>query len=149
LGINNNNLNDANGVQFLKNLQIANFSFNCINKIDCFDGLLNLNFLDLSNNVLRCVEKSGIGLLPSLKTLYLDNNYLKQINSFIKISSMQYFSISANKIMDFMAIERLSELEFLKELTLTHNPLTKQYNYRILIIRKLPNLNKLDGAVII
>jgi len=143
----NNILNDLSGIQMLKNLNAGIFKENSICKTDYFDGLPNLEYLDLSYNKLRVIERSNIGLLPLLKSLLLDFNYLKVINGFSKITSLCYFSIESNKITEYSGIERLTELENLKELNLTNNPIQKNYNYRQIMCRRFIYLSKLDLIV--
>jgi len=121
---------------------------NNINKIDYIDGLINLLYLDLSCNKLRNVERSNIGFLPNLKTLICDSNYFKNINSFSKLQSLNYISFENNKLSDINNIERLSETENLKEINLINNPITKNNNYRLNVIRKFYNLTKIDGIEI-
>ncbi len=144
----NNMLVDLNGIQMLKNLKNSNFKENSISKIDYFDGLPNLQFLDLTSNKIRNVEKSNIGLLPSLKMLILDNNYIKNANPFKKISSLNYISFENNKIPEISFIERLAFLEFLKEVNFAGNPFIKIFCYRLQVIKRIPTLLKLDKMVI-
>lgn len=148
LEICDNNISDLTGIQALKNLKTLVLRENNINKIDSLDGLINLQYLDLSCNKLRNVERSNIGLLPNLNTLICDSNYLKNINSFSKLQSLSYISFDSNKIAEISNIERLAEIESLKELNLNNNPITKNINYRVNVIRKFYNLSKIDGQEI-
>jgi len=145
LEICNNNISDLTGIQVLKNLKTLVLKDNNLNKIDALDGLINLQYLDLSCNKLRNVERSNIGFLPNLTTLICDSNYLKNINSFSKLQSLSFVSFDSNKVSEISNIERLSEIENLKEINLNNNPLTKNINYRVNVIRKFYNLNKIDG----
>ncbi len=142
-----NNINDLTGIHILKGIKILVFKENNISKFDYFDGLPNLVFLDLSFNKIRSLEKGNIGFLPSLKTLILDNNYLKNVNSLAKISSLNFLSIDNNKIQDISLVEKLAEHENLRELNLNNNLITKNYNYRQSMIRKFLLLTKLDNYV--
>jgi protein phosphatase 1 regulatory subunit 7 len=142
-----NNINDLTGIHILKSIKILVFKENSISKFDYFDGLPNLVFLDLSFNKIRSLEKGNIGFLPSLKTLILDNNYLKNVNSLAKISSLNFLSIDNNKIQDISLVEKLAEHENLRELNLNNNLITKNYNYRQSMIRKFLILTKLDNYV--
>ena len=144
-----NNINDLTGIHTLKSIKILVFKENNISKFDYFDGLPNLVFLDLSYNKIRSLEKGNIGLLPCLKTLILDHNYLKTANGFIKISSLNYLSLDNNKIQEFSQIERLGDHENLREFNLSNNLITKNYNYRIHILRRFIYLTKLDTIVYI
>lgn len=143
-----NNVNDLTGIQALKNLKTLVLRENKISRIDPIDGLLNLQYLDISFNKLRNIERSNIGFLPNLKTLICDSNYLKNVNSFSKLQYLTYVSFDNNKIIDQTNFERLAELETLKELNLSNNPVTKNINYRLHILRKFFYLNKLDTTEI-
>jgi len=141
----NNGLIDISGIQILKNLTNVTLKDNNINKMDNFDGLPNLVFLDLNNNKLRNIEKANLGLLPLLRVLILDNNYLKNANPFKKFSSLNFLSLDNNKITEINKIEKLVDLEFLKEVSFLGNPFIKMFSYRIQIIKRIPSLIKLDG----
>ena len=141
----NNGLIDISGIQILKNLTNVTLKDNNINKMDNFDGLPNLVFLDLNNNKLRNIEKANLGLLPLLRVLILDNNYIKNANPFKKFSSLNFLSFDNNKIAEINKIEKLVDLEFLKEVSFLGNPFIKMFCYRIQIIKRIPSLIKLDG----
>jgi hypothetical protein len=148
LEICNNNLADLYGIHYLKSLRNLVLRENYINKIDSIEGLNLLTYLDLSNNVLRIVDKTNIGFLPSLKTLICGENYLKNVNAFNKLSTLCYISFENNKITDYSHVEKLNQLECLKELNLINNPITKEYNYRLNMVRRFLMLNKIDGLEI-
>jgi hypothetical protein len=57
-------------------------------------------------------------------------------------------SFENNKIPDYNSLEKLASLEYLKDLSIANNPVTKSINYRNSIIRMFPNLLKLDGRSI-
>lgn len=143
-----NILSDLKGIQVLKNLKSLVLRENNINKIDFIDGLIHLQFLDLTLNKLRSVEKSNIGILPNIKTLICDSNYLKNINAFCKLNSTTYFSFENNKISEWSNIEKLCDLENLKEINLINNPISGLYYYRTQMIKKFIFLSRLDGTEI-
>jgi Leucine-rich repeat (LRR) protein len=144
LEIAGNQLINLNGIQFFKKLKILNLRENSLAKIDCINHMEFLSFLDVSFNKLRNCDKTGIGLLPSLKYFLCDNNYLKNINGFEKFVSAHTMSFENNKIPDYNSLEKLANLEYLKDLDLGNNPVTKSINYRNTIIRMFSNLLKLD-----
>jgi Leucine-rich repeat (LRR) protein len=144
LEIAGNQLINLNGIQFFKKLKILNLRENSLAKIDCINHMEFLSFLDVSFNKLRNCDKTGIGLLPSLKYFLCDNNYLKNINGFEKFVSAHTMSFENNKIPDYNSLEKLANLEYLKDLDLGNNPVTKSINHRNTIIRMFSNLLKLD-----
>jgi Leucine-rich repeat (LRR) protein len=143
-----NSLSDITGINILKNLRNLNLRQNNLNKIDPLDNLPNLLYLDLSFNKLRNLEKSNVGNLPVLKSLSCDSNFLKNINAFSKLQSLVYATFDNNKISEFPNIDRLSNIEPLKELNLSNNPITKNLYYRNNIIKKFINCNKIDNLEI-
>ncbi len=143
-----NSLTDLNGIQFLKNLKNLVFRKNNISKIDHIDGLSNLVYLDLSFNKLRVIERGNIGILPNIKTLLCDGNYLKNVNSFAKLQGLNFISMENNKISEYSMIEKISLLENLTDLNISNNPICKFSGYRANIIKKFTFLNKLDNQEI-
>ena len=143
-----NQLINLNGIQFFKKLKILILRENSLAKIDSINHMEFLTFLDVSLNKLRNCDKASIGILPSLQVFLCDNNYLKNINGFEKLFSVQSISFENNKIPDYNSLEKLSHLENLKDLSIVNNPITKSINYRNTIIRMFPNLLKLDGKEI-
>ena len=61
---------------------------------------------------------------------------------------MQHLFANSNRISDIPDIEKLSELNYLKELELNGNALSRRPGYRHAVLKKLPNLLYLDGRVI-
>lgn len=112
------------------------------------DNLLKLEFLDISKNKLRNLEKGSTPLLPQLKILLMDFNYLKHINFIVKFPNLRYFSIQSNKIPDIKSVEKISELQFIEELFFNGNSLLKIYSYRLNVLRKNPKLKKIDGIIV-
>lgn len=62
-----------------------------------------------------------------------------------KLYKLQHLFANSNRINDIPDIERLSELNYLKELELNGNALSRRPGYRHALLKKLPNLLYLDG----
>ena len=107
--------------------------------------MVKLTYLDISFNKLRTVDRSNIGLLPNLKSILCEGNFLKNVNSFSKLQGLNFLSFENNKITEFSSFEKLSFLDNLKDLNLSHNPVAKFSSYRINVMKKFNNLNKLDN----
>ncbi len=120
------------------------FRKNSIAKIDSIDELINLNFLDISFNKLRIIERANLGLLPNLKTLLCDGNFLKNVNAFSKLQSLNYLSLENNKISESSNLDKLAYLENLIDLNISNNPLSKISSYRSNTLKKFVYLQKLD-----
>ena len=148
LEISSNQIVNLNGIQFFQNLKILVLRENSISRIDQITKMNVLTFLDVSFNKIRNLEKTGIGILPSLQIFLCDNNYLKNINIFTKFIGIQTLSFENNKIQDFASFERLNLLENLKDFSILNSPVTKNFNYRNNVIKLFPGLIKLDGIEI-
>ena len=112
-------------------------------KSDKFNSIKNLN---LWGNDLDDV--SVIKELPNLEVLSLSVN---------KISSLKYFSacprltelyLRKNSIADISEVLHLTFLKQLRVLWLWDNPCANTPNYRLIIIKHLPSLAKLDNTEI-
>ena len=143
-----NQITNINGIQYFSKLRKLNISENSISRIDSLDKMNQLDYLNISSNKLRVCDKTNIGMLPSLKVLLCDNNYLKDINCFEKFYSIELLSFNNNKITNFESLERLNQLKNLSQLSIINNPITKTANYRKIIIYIFQNLRILDNKEI-
>lgn len=131
----------------MKSLKTLIVNSNSINKIDPIDGLNNLQYLDLSKNKLRILDKSNIGNLPSLKALLLDSNYLKSLSFACRLPKLTYFSVQSNKLTELSSIDKINELELLEDLFLLGNPIAKNNQYRLSVFRRNPKILRIDNQV--
>lgn len=148
LELSGNSINNLSGIQNLRSLKILVLRENNINKIESINKMNDLTFLDISFNKIRNVDRTQLGVLPSLQILLCDNNFLKSINAFSKFESVQTLSFENNKIYDYSSIEKIALLENLRDFSIQNNPLTKLANYRTRMITKFEQLIKLDGIEI-
>ena len=149
LDLTSNNMNDCSGIQQLQSLKIAILGTNSISKLESFDCMPSLIVLDLSNNRLRLCERNNVGLLPNLKILLLDNNYFKSLVGLSRLGNLVSLSAAGNKISELFGIDKLKEIHGLAEINLTNNPLVTISNYKNSILRRFPNLIKLDNHVVV
>eukprot|EP01023_Acetabularia_acetabulum_P048446 TRINITY_DN5121_c0_g2_i1.p4 TRINITY_DN5121_c0_g2~~TRINITY_DN5121_c0_g2_i1.p4 ORF type:complete len:124 (-),score=32.48 TRINITY_DN5121_c0_g2_i1:133-504(-) len=85
----------------------------------------------------------------TLEELWLSYNQIERLAGVEKLQALRVLFLSNNKIKDWPEIEKLSSLEKLEDLLLVGNPLFNDYKevseYRIEVLKRLPNLKKLDG----
>ena len=148
LELSGNSINNLSGIQCLRTLKILVLRENNINKIEAINKMNDLTFLDVSFNKIRSVDRTQIGTLPSLQIFLCDNNFLKNVNGFVKLEALQTLSFENNKIYDYSSIEKLALLENLRDFSILNNPLTKLANYRTRMISTFGQLIKLDGTEI-
>ena len=145
LEMSNNQLVNLNGLQFFKKLKTLILKENNFTKIESLNNMEYLTYLDVSNNKMRNVDRTSLGDLPNLQIFICDNNLMKNINGFSKYESLTNLSFQNNKIQDLNCLEKLNELNKLKEIILKGNPLTRYNNYRLNLIKLMPKLIKIDG----
>ncbi|KAH9492512.1 U2 small nuclear ribonucleoprotein A' [Bulinus truncatus] len=106
----------------LDQFDTIDFTDNDIRKLDQFPLLKRLKHILLSNNRIVRISEDLQENLPSLETLILTNNTLKELSD----------------------IDPLSTVTTLKNLSLLGNPVVTKKNYRYYVIHKIPSLRVLD-----
>ncbi|XP_059144369.1 U2 small nuclear ribonucleoprotein A'-like [Physella acuta] len=106
----------------LDQFDTIDFTDNDVRKLDKFPLLKRLKHVLLSNNRIVRISENLEENLPSLETLVLTNNNLKELAD----------------------IDPLSTVTTLKHLSLMGNPITTKKNYRLYVIHKIPSLRILD-----
>mmetsp|Transcript_29226 Transcript_29226/g.64037 ORF Transcript_29226/g.64037 Transcript_29226/m.64037 type:complete len:194 (-) Transcript_29226:417-998(-) len=135
----------------LKKCKHLRLSTNAIDKMGNFSGLDNLQILSMGRNQIKKLE----GLEPiadTLEQLWLSYNSISSLAGIEKLSNLQVLFIAQNKIDKWSEVERLAALPKLRDLLLTGNPLavkaSEEGNWRIEVLKRLPNLKTLDGQLV-
>ena len=81
-------------------------------------------------------------------TLKLDDNLLKSVSNIEILESLQSLLMAGNRISEFSEIEKLGEMPNLMELNFNSNPISRKPNYRVYILKRLLQLQSLDGKEI-
>ena len=66
-----------------------------------------------------------------------------------KLERLQAFHASGNRLAEFWEVDRFQDLNFLMELSLMNNPMTRKPQYRQNIVKKLINLLVLDSKEVL
>ncbi|CAG5120281.1 unnamed protein product [Candidula unifasciata] len=106
----------------LDQFDTIDFTDNDIRKLDKFPLLKRLKHVLLSNNRIVRISENLQENLPSLESLILTNNSLKELSD----------------------IDPLGTITTLKYLSLLGNPVAAKKNYRYYVIHKIPSLRVLD-----
>ncbi|GIL45615.1 hypothetical protein Vafri_2814 [Volvox africanus] len=108
-------------------------STNNIEKISSLSGMENLRILSLGRNLIKKIENLD-AVADTLEELWISYNQI------------------ASLISSWSEIDKLAVLDKLEDLLLVGNPLYNDYKennatseYRIEVVKRLPNLKKLDG----
>lgn len=140
-----------NALSNLKKCKQLRLSTNNIAKIEGLAGMDSLTILSLGRNQIKKIEGLD-GVADTLEQLWISYNLLTSLAGVDKLTNLTHLFCSNNKISSWSEVERLSTLPKLRDLLLVGNPLHRKHeeegNWRIEVIKRLPNLKILDGAMI-
>lgn len=122
LNLHGNGLKQISGLDSLVNLKTLVLSFNEIQLIEGLKFLTKLEVLELGYNLIKRIE--GIETLEQLKVLELNNNLLYRLED---------INIVKNSCPELI------------ELNLMNNAICEVRSFRYIVIRRFPNLVKLDN----
>ncbi|XP_023795656.1 leucine-rich repeat-containing protein 23 isoform X2 [Cyanistes caeruleus] len=105
-------------------------------------GVSKLKKLYLAKNTICSLE--GLEEFKQLETLHLRDNKLEALDGFSdSMKCLQYLNLR-NGIKSFQEVEKLQVLPMLQALVLMDNPCTEEPNYRLEVLSRLPQLQRLD-----
>lgn len=87
---------------------------------------------------------SIVSKLINAETISLPINKITSLSAFSTCRSLKNLLLRQNQISDFSELDYLQDLPHLTTLSLSENPISRDPNYRETVIRKLPQLQKLD-----
>mmetsp|Transcript_51033 Transcript_51033/g.132529 ORF Transcript_51033/g.132529 Transcript_51033/m.132529 type:complete len:192 (+) Transcript_51033:76-651(+) len=140
-----------NSLSGLKKCKQLRMSSNAIGKIEGLAGCDSLTILSLARNNLKKIE--GLNeVADTLEQLWVSYNQIGSFAGIEKLTNLQVLYSSNNKIGNWADVERLQALPKLRELNLVNNPLYQKHeadgDWRLQVIKRLPNLKNLDGCLI-
>ncbi|KAG2500984.1 hypothetical protein HYH03_000806 [Edaphochlamys debaryana] len=126
-------------------------STNNIEKISSLSGMENLRILSLGRNLIKKIENLD-AVADTLEELWISYNQIASLSGIEKLVNLRVLFMSNNKITNWSEVDKLAALDKLEDLLLAGNPLYNDYKdnnatseYRIEVVKRLPNLKKLDG----
>ncbi|XP_070182433.1 cilia- and flagella-associated protein 410-like [Littorina saxatilis] len=93
-------------------------------------------------------DASIVRKMPNLEVCSLSVNNLSSLEDFSHCTNLQELYIRKNRVGSLTDVVYLKELEKLRVLWLANNPCSQGDNYRMTVLRTLPNLQKLDNVVV-
>ncbi|KAL8612963.1 hypothetical protein ACOMHN_001046 [Nucella lapillus] len=96
----------------------------------------------------RIGDASLVRQMPNLEVCSLSVNKLTSLEDFAHCPSLQELYIRKNLVETLSDVLHLRKLERLRVLWLSDNPCSEGDNYRMTVLRTLPNLQKLDNFVV-
>ncbi|XP_036386602.1 leucine-rich repeat-containing protein 23 [Megalops cyprinoides] len=116
------------------------------NRLESTDGIYlpNLRKLYLAQNGIKRLE--GLDRLEHLTTLHLRDNQLETLDGISpNMKALQYLNIRGNRVSSQRALHSLGEVAgTLRALVLMENPVADGEDYRLLVLTRLPALERLD-----
>ncbi|NWV37484.1 LRC23 protein, partial [Grantiella picta] len=110
-------------------------------------GLPKLKKLYLAKNTIGSLE--GLEEFGQLETLHLRDNKLEALDGFsVSMQCLQYLNLRSNGIRSIQEVEKLQVLPMLQALVLMDNPCTEEPDYRLEVLLRLPQLQRLDKELI-
>ncbi|KAK3233616.1 hypothetical protein CYMTET_56100 [Cymbomonas tetramitiformis] len=140
----------------LKACKHLSLSTNNIEKISSLSGMDNLTILSLGRNLIKKIENLD-GVADTLEELWISYNQIDKLTNIEKLTKLRVLYMSNNKIEKWSEIEKLAALECLEEVLFVGCPIfegfrdgtaptTTGHPWRIEVLKRLPNLKKLDGV---
>ncbi|OHT11942.1 Protein C21orf2 like protein [Tritrichomonas foetus] len=108
------------------------------------NSIANIKVLNMWGYNLRDV--SLIEKMPNLEIISLPVNQISHLSSFQNCWNLRELFLRQNNISDFNELKYLSNLPYLKNLSLSENPIADMPNYRKIVLQTLPHLEKLDDV---
>nr|XP_030123128.3 leucine-rich repeat-containing protein 23 [Taeniopygia guttata] len=106
-------------------------------------GVSKLKKLYLAKNTICSLE--GLEEFEQLETLHLRDNKLEALDGFSNsMKCLQYLNLRSNGIKSFQEVEKLQVLPMLQALVLMDNPCAEEPTYRLEVLSRLPQLQRLD-----
>ncbi|OHS96435.1 Leucine Rich Repeat family protein [Tritrichomonas foetus] len=89
-------------------------------------------------------DVSIVQKMPNLEVISLSLNKISSLKYFRNNKQLRDLFLRKNLISDFNELQHLKELSQLQTLWLSENPISSDPQYRLKVIKELPNLKKLD-----
>ena len=113
-------------------------------RIDSLANNINLEELYLGHN--NITEIKGIQALTRLNTLDFSSNKIKRIQNVDQLTMLEEFWMSGNLIDTYEEIKNLSTCKVIKTVYFEHNPISKDFEYRMRTAEMLPSLKQIDAT---
>ncbi|XP_022910882.2 serine/threonine-protein kinase 11-interacting protein-like isoform X2 [Onthophagus taurus] len=111
-------------LEFLPQLNSIDLSHNQIQNADYINCLSNLNYLNLSFNCLTSIPNFSGELCTKLQTLIIRNNYIDDIKEISVLVNLKELDLSDNCLIDHVQLYPITNLLNLSKLNLNGNPLS-------------------------
>ncbi|KAJ4931959.1 hypothetical protein JOQ06_010395 [Pogonophryne albipinna] len=123
-----------------------NLNNNLIENIEGLDHLINLTWLDLSFNGIELID--GLESLQKLEVLNLSDNKISVLENMETLERLTHFSIANNLLGELDIVLYLRKFKNLFSINLFGNPCSKEGDYTLFIAAFFPDLKFLDYTLL-
>ncbi|XP_011569387.3 uncharacterized protein LOC105398845 [Plutella xylostella] len=145
--LNNNGIDKIEGLDNLSELRCLYLHYNVLRKIENLDGCPKLDSLNVEHNFIPVIE--NLDVVPVLHSLNISHNMLTTVDDLIHLRTCKNLSVldlSYNRIEDPLIVDILADMDILKVLVLTGNPVIRNIPaYRKTLTLRLKELLNLDN----
>eukprot|EP00578_Thalassiosira_sp_NH16_P005802 CAMPEP_0181131760 /NCGR_PEP_ID=MMETSP1071-20121207/30629_1 /TAXON_ID=35127 /ORGANISM="Thalassiosira sp., Strain NH16" /LENGTH=193 /DNA_ID=CAMNT_0023218039 /DNA_START=1364 /DNA_END=1945 /DNA_ORIENTATION=- len=135
----------------LKKCQKLSLSTNMIDRMVNLTGMSELKILSLGRNNIKKIEKLE-DVAGTLEQLWISYNQIASLDGLSCLTNLVTLYCSNNLIKSFAELDKLKANEQLRDVVLLGNPMysetSSKEEARIEILRRLPNLKKIDGEFV-
>ncbi|CAG4973298.1 unnamed protein product [Colias eurytheme] len=143
----NNGIQRIEGLDTLSELKCLYLHYNIVRKIENLDGCPKLDTLNLDHNFVTKIE--NLDVVPDLHTLSIGHNMLTTVDDLDHLRTCKNLSVldlSYNRLEDPLIVDVLADMNVLKVLVLTGNPVVRNIPaYRKTLTLRLKELLNLDN----
>ncbi|KAF7398961.1 hypothetical protein HZH66_006858 [Vespula vulgaris] len=140
-----------NNLAVLANVVKLSLSTNMIERISGINSLKNLRILCMARNYIKSF--SGLEAVGDhLEELWISYNLIEKTKGVNVLKALKVLYIGNNLIRDWVEFSHFQELPNLEDLLFINNPLCETMDteaWRMQVIKRLPNLKKLDSIPIV
>ena len=135
----------------LKKCEKLSLSTNMIDRMVSLTGMSELKILSLGRNNIKKIEKLE-DVAGTLQQLWISYNQIASLDGLACLTNLTTLYCSNNAIKSFAELDKLKANEQLRDVLFLGNPFYSEVSTkeeaRLEIIRRLPNVKKVDGEFV-
>ena len=135
----------------LKKCEKLSLSTNMIDRMVSLTGMSELKILSLGRNNIKKIEKLE-DVAGTLQQLWISYNQIASLDGLACLTNLTTLYCSNNAIKSFAELDKLKANEQLRDVLFLGNPFYSEVSTkeeaRLEIIRRLPNVKKIDGEFV-
>lgn len=132
----------------LEKCEKLSLSTNAIDRMGSLAGMSRLRILSLGRNNLKKVEKLE-DVASTLEQLWISYNQITSLEGIACCTNLTTLYMSNNLLKSFQELQNIASLKKLRDVVFIGNPMYDEVaDARIHILSYLPQLTKIDGALV-